>query len=222
MPVVVSGQDIVDLQITTGSGGRVSGSLDSDNGIRLPPATTRIIAVAARGETSGTTVNSSGTFNLEGLVGVYTLRFEGLPNGWAIKSITANGVDVSDAAIEFRPGDRVSMRVELTDRVTQVTGTVRSQNRSLNGATVVIFADEPEKWTRTSRFIKTARPTSEGQFTVTGLPPHARYVAIALDFIEPGEAQNPEFLKRARTASSATFGLSEGTQRSLDLPLIIR
>jgi hypothetical protein len=47
-------------------------------------------------------------------------------------------------------------------------------------------------------------------------------VAVAVDFIEPGEAQNPEFLKRARTAASATFGLSEGDQRNLDLPLIIR
>jgi hypothetical protein len=86
----------------------------------------------------------------------------------------------------------------------------------------VIFADEPAKWTGTSRFIKTARPSNEGQFTVSGLPPHARYLAVAVDFIEPGEAQNPDFLQRARTAASATFGLSAGDQRVLDLPLIIR
>jgi hypothetical protein len=138
-----------------------------------------------------------------------------------IKSITANGVDVSDAAIEFRPGDRVSMQVELTDRISQVSGTVRATG-SLNGATVIIFPDEPSKWTSTSRFIKTARLTEGGQFTVRGLPPHARYLAVAVDFVEPGETQNPEFLQRAKMAASATFGLAAGDQRILDLPLVTR
>jgi len=222
MPLVVSGQDIAGLQITTGSGGRIAGTMTTDNSVRLPAANTRITAVPVRGFTPTATVNTSGTFELEGLVGVYTLRFEGLPNGWMIKTITANGVDVSDAALEFRPGDRVSMRVELTDRITQVTGTVRSQ-RSLNGATVVVFADDPAKWTGTSRFIKTARPNADGQFSIRGLPPHARYVAIALDFIEPGETQNSEFLQRAKSAASAaSFALSAGDQRVLDLPLLVR
>ena len=221
-PIVVNGQDIAGLQITTGAGGRIAGSMTSDNGVRLPAATTKITAVSVRGFTSAATVNTSGTFELEGLAGVYTLRFEGLPNGWMIKSITANGVDVSDAAVEFRPGDRVSMRVELTDRITQVTGTVRSQ-RPLNGATVVVFADEPAKWTGTSRFIKTARPNADGQFSIRGLPPHSRYVAIALDFIEPGETQNSEFLQRAKSAASAaSFALSAGDQRVLNLPLLVR
>jgi hypothetical protein len=103
-----------------------------------------------------------------------------------------------------------------------VTGTVRSQ-RSLNGATVVVFADDPAKWTGTSRFIKTARPNADGQFSIRGLPPHARYVAIALDFIEPGETQNSEFLQRAKSAASAaSFALSAGDQRVLDLPLLVR
>ena len=221
-PMVVNGQDITGLQITLGSGGRIAGSMTAENGVSLPAANTKITAVPVRGFTPTAAVNSSGTFELEGLVGVYTLRFEGLPNGWMIKSITANGIDVSDVALEFRPGDRVSMRVELTNRITQVTGTVRSQ-RALNGATVVVFADDPAKWTGTSRFIKTARPTADGQFTIKGLPPHSRYVAVALDFIEPGEAQNAEFLQRAKTVSSAAaFALSAGDQRTLELPLTVR
>jgi carboxypeptidase family protein len=222
MPIVISGgEDITGLQITTGSGGRISGSMVSDNG-SLPASSTRITAAPLRGSGAASArVNTSGTFELEGLLGVYTLRLESLPNGYMIKSITANGVDVSDAAIEFRPGDRVSMRVELTDRITQVSGTVRA-NGSLNGATVVIFPDEPSKWTSTSRFIKTAKPGDGGQFTVRGLPPHSRYLAVAVDFIEPGEAQSPDFLQRAKKAASASFGLSAGDQRILDLPLVTR
>ena len=222
MPIVISGgEDITGLQITTGSGGRVSGSMVSDNG-SLPASSTRITAAPLRGSgAAAARVNTSGTFEIEGLLGIYTMRFESLPNGYMIKSITANGVDVSDAAIEFRPGDRVSMRVELTDRISQVSGTVRG-NGSLNGATVIIFPDEPAKWTSTSRFIKTARPNESGQFSVKGLPPHSRYLAVAVDFVEPGETQNPQFLQRAKMASSASFGLAAGDQRTLDLPLISR
>ena len=223
MLITVNGQDITGLQITTGSAGRVTGSVVADGGTRLPQANIRITAQPfSQGSfVPTTTVSSAGTFDLEGLLGVYTLRFDSLPTGWAIKSITANGVDVSDAAVEFRPADRVSMRVELTDRITQVTGTVRAE-RAVNGATVIVFPDEPSKWTSTSRFIKTARLTDGGQFTVRGLPPHSRYLAVAVDYIEPGEAQNPEFLQRAKTAASASFGLSAGDQRILDLPLVTR
>ena len=223
MPITVNGQDITGLQITTGSAGRVSGSVVADGGMRLPQANIRITAQPfSQGSFVPTaTVGSTGTFELEGLFGIYTLRFDSLPTGWAIKSITANGVDVSDTAVEFRPADRVTMRVELTDRITQVTGTVRA-DRAVNGATVVIFPDDPSKWTNTSRFIKTARLTDGAQFSVRGLPPHSRYLAVAVDFIEPGEAQNPEFLQRAKAAASGSFGLSAGDQRVLDLPLVVR
>ena len=223
MPITVNGQDIGGLQITTGSAGRISGSVVADGGSRLPQANIRITAQPfSQGSFVPTaTVSGTGTFELEGLLGVYTLRFDSLPTGWAMKSITANGVDVSDAAVEFRPADRVSMRVELTDRITQVTGSVRAE-RAVNGATVIIFPDEPSKWTSTSRFIKTARLTEGGQFTVRGLPPHSRYLAVAVDFIEAGEAQSPEFLQRAKTVASASFGLSAGDQRILDLPLVVR
>jgi hypothetical protein len=189
--------------------------------MKLPDARIRVTAVALDNSqvTGGNVTN--GTFELSGLLGVFTFRFESLPAGWTVKSVTANGIDISDTAAEFRPADRVSMRVELTDRVTQVTGTVRSE-RVVKGGTVVVFADDPSKWTGNSRFIKTARLTESGQFTVSGLPPHQRYLAVAVDFIEPGEPQSPDFLQRAKTAASASFSLSAGDQKVLELPLVVR
>ncbi|MGH9239277.1 MAG: MSCRAMM family protein [Vicinamibacterales bacterium] len=224
MPIVVDGSDITGLTIVTGSAAAIQGLVVSDNGMKLPDARIRVTAVPAdsslatfmpRGD-----VNANGTFELAGLLGVYTFRFESLPAGWMVKSVTANGIDISDIAAEFRPADRVSMRVELTDRVTQVTGTVRS-DRAVKGGTVVVFADDPAKWTAASRFVKTARLTESGQFTVSGLPPHQRYLAVAVDFIEQDEPQNPDFLQRAK-AAAATFSLSAGDQKVLDLPLVVR
>jgi uncharacterized GH25 family protein len=221
MPLVVDGSDITGLTIVTGSGAAIQGTVVSDNGMKLPDARIRVTAVALDNSqvTGGNVTN--GTFELVGLLGVFTFRFESLPAGWTVKSVTANGIDISDTAAEFRPADRISMRVELTDRVTQVTGTVRS-DRVVKGGTVVVFADDPSKWTGTSRFIKTARLTESGQFTVSGLPPHQRYLAVAVDFIEPGEPQSPDFLQRAKTAASASFSLSAGDQKILELPLVVR
>jgi len=221
MPVIVSGADITGLNVVTGSGGVATGSLVTENGAPLPTSRPRVTAVPAQGPAVTAEASPTGAFTLEGLVGIYTLRFESLGTGWAVKSVTANGLDVSDAALDFRPGDRVTVRVELTQRITQVTGTVKME-RGLRGATVLVFADEPSKWTGNSRFVRTARVGEEGQFTVSGLPPHSRYVAIALDYLETGEAQNPEFLQRAKVASSSSFTLSAGDQRTIDLPLVIR
>lgn len=225
MPIVVDGSDITGLTIVTGSGAAVQGTVVSDNGMKLPDARIRVTAVPADGSQASFTprgdVNSNGTFELAGLLGVYTFRFESLPAGWTVKSVSANGIDISDTAAEFRPADRVSMRVELTDRVTQVTGTVRS-DRPVKGATVVIFADDPSKWTGTSRFVKTARLSDSGQFTVSGLPPHQRYLAVAVDFIEPDEPQNPDFLQRAKTVAGTSFSLSAGDQKVVELSLVVR
>ena len=224
MPIVVDGSDITGLTIVTGSGAAIQGTVVSDNGMKLPDARIRITAVPADSALATfmprDDVNPNGTFELAGLMGVYTFRFESLPAGWMVKSVTANGIDISDIAAEFRAADRVSMRVELTDRVSQVTGTVRS-DRPVKGATVVVFADDPAKWTAASRFVKTARLTESGQFTVSGLPPHQRYLAVAVDFIEQDEPQSPDFLQRAK-AAAATFSLSAGDQKVLDLPLVVR
>ena len=46
--------------------------------------------------------------------------------------------------------------------------------------------------------------------------------AIDFDFIEQGEAQNTEFLQRAKAAATGSFGLTAGGQQVLDLPLTVR
>lgn len=222
MPLVVNGEDILNLTLVTGSGANIQGTVIAESGGRLPASRIRVTASPLQSNpVAGAQVNENGTFALTGLLGIYTLRFESLPAGWIVKSITANGIDVSDAAIELRPADRVSVRVELTDRITQVSGTVRP-TRDVRGGTVVVFADEPSKWSSSSRFVKTARVGDDGRFTISGLPPHQRYLAVAVDYVESGEAQTPEFLQRAKAAASTSFGLVAGGQQVLDLPLVVR
>jgi hypothetical protein len=62
-----------------------------------------------------------------------------------------------------------------------------------------------------------ARPNQQGRFIVEGLPP-GRYLAIAVDYLEPGDELNPELLEQWRAAATSVV-LAEGESRTLKLQL---
>jgi hypothetical protein len=96
--------------------------------------------------------------------------------------------------------------------VTDIRGVVAGD------ATVVIFSADSEKWTRRGASAMAARPDQQGQFHVEGLR-SGRYLAIALDYLEDGEEQDPDLLKEwARIATR--FTLADGEQRALDLRVV--
>ena len=52
-------------------------------------------------------------------------------------------------------------------------------------------------WGYRTRHIKTTRPNQDGTFLVSGLPP-GDYFAVALEYLEPGDEQDPELLEKWR------------------------
>ena len=48
--------------------------------------------------------------------------------------------------------------------------------------------------------------------------PAGSYYAIAVDYVEPGESNDPDFLERVRTKAT-TFSLNDGETKTLDLKL---
>jgi hypothetical protein len=121
---------------------------------------------------------------------------------------------VTDEPIDLK-GQTVSARVVLTDRVTTLSGVVQAGRESSNYS-VVLFPDDVTRWNYPSRYVRTTRANDRGQFKVTGLPPNERYFAVAVDFLEEGEEQDPEFLERVRSRAM-TFSLRDGEQRSIFL-----
>jgi hypothetical protein len=106
----------------------------------------------------------------------------------------------------------------LTQRLTSVSGGVSdARGGVVLDATVIVFADDPEKWGPHSRFIESARPDQKGRFTVRGLPP-GRYVAIAVGYLQPGEEQDPDLLEAWRK-DATPFTLSDGETHELALRL---
>jgi len=158
-------------------------------------------------------------FQLAGSSGPTRLEVEGLPDGWAVKAILLDGDDVTDEAFDLT-GKAGNLRVVLTDRLTFLSGTVQS-NSEIRDHNILVFVDDPTKWTSPSRFVRATRADADGRFQIRGLPPGERYFAAALDYLEAGEEQNRQLLERLRSrATSVTLG--EGEQRSIQVDLINR
>jgi hypothetical protein len=132
------------------------------------------------------------------------------------------GVDVSDTPIDFKSTqDYKDAQIILTDKITEVTGKVAGDaSAAALDYTVVFFPDDPEKWSGPSRYIRSARPDQQGTFKIRALPP-ARYLAVAVDYLEEGEANDPDFLAGIRPKAS-TITIGDGETKAIDLKLISR
>ena len=141
------------------------------------------------------------------------------PSGWMTKAVRHNGVDVTDTGLEFRPNEDVGgIEIELTNQPSNVSGLVTtSRGEQSKDYTVVVFAQDPQKWGFMSRYVATGRPDQDGRFQIRNLPAGS-YYAIALEYLEQGEQTDPEVLERLRDRGTL-FSLNEGESKTLDLKL---
>ena len=171
------------------------------------------------GRGAGGRANDDFTFQVAGLSEPAYLRVVA-PGGWFLKAILADGRDVTETPLSLEPGTRLDgVHVVLTQTASSIAGAVRDANgAAVLDATVVIFPDDESRWTPQSRFIATARPDTTGTFTIGGLPASQGYRVIAVQGLESGQANDPEFLARVRDqAERVTLG--EGEAKTLELRL---
>ena len=227
MALEVGSAEMTGVSVATTRGATVRGSVVAERGAGTAPTTgMRVGAQASRPATGlvpglrAAAVGADGTFSLTGLVGPQLFRAEGIPRGWMVARIELGGADVTDSTIDFKGNEGADVRVVLTNRVPNVTGTIASGRK---GATlhVVIFPSEPEGWTVASRYLRSARADAQGLFTIRALPPHERYLAVAVDSLDDGEATDPAFLGRMKDAATS-FSLRDGEQKTLDLKVVER
>jgi hypothetical protein len=222
MPVVVAGDDLSGITLVTRSGGRLSVRFVADTGVVRPLPTG--LRVEMRGLQTGGMRMSIGNattneVQLAGMSGPFHLDVQGVPDGWTISAILIDGINVIDEPIDLK-GESASARIVLTDRVTSLGGTVQSRG-DVGEQSVVVFPDDAAKWTYPSRYLRTTRTDREGRFQISGLPPDERYLAAAVDYIDDGEGEDPQFLERLR-ARATSVSLGEGQRRSIQLDVIAR
>lgn len=157
------------------------------------------------------------SFELHGLKGRGFIRANSLADDWHMRRVRREGVDVTDTPLDFS-SDIDNLEIQLTNRVTTISGTVSTERNAVAlDATVIVFADDDAKWGPRSRFIESARPDQHGQFKIRGLPP-GKYMAIAVEYLEPGDERDPDLLAGWRKHGTP-LTLSDGETRTLELKL---
>jgi hypothetical protein len=234
LPITVGTDDLTGVTVTTAPAGVVSGRVTTETGAP-PPAGTQVRFDAAlsgielqatvdgqtrpRGPGTGGAPLPPYGFRLPIIRGGFSLGVVA-PDGWMLKAVEVDDTDMTDRMLDLR-GAAHSVRVVLTDRVTQLDGTVTSDSRPAPEVDVVVFPDEAALWAFPARHVRALKTDATGRFRLRGLPPHQSYLAVAVDYLDEGETQDPEFLEALRDAATR-FSVDYGESRSLALQVVRR
>jgi hypothetical protein len=227
-PISVATEDLSGLALTTAPPSQVKGQIIFD-GAAPAEATPSLFFLGTRPlvQTSmmfgdGGPLNTKPDWTFEGYLRISPSLIVGgdMRQKWTVKAVLQDGVDVTDAGIQFKPGEAVdNIQVVLSDRTTVVTGAVTTEkNLPTADYVVLLFPDDSAKWAQEWRYVRTERPNQQGRFEVKGLPP-GRYLGVALDDLEDGQASDPEYLEQMRRSATA-FDLGDGEQKTLALKIV--
>ena len=229
--VTVGAEDIDNLMVTTSPGAIARGVVVTDDG-SVPTFRPDQVSIfpgpmdpaAGMMVFSGQNrINDDFSFELTGLSDRRMIRAnvgQAAASGWYLKAVFFDGQDVTDSGVEFTPGRSYDgLQVVFTRKTTDFSGLVTDdKDRPVLDATVVIFPADPQRWTFSSRFMRSLRPDTNGRFNTKGLPPLDDYLIIAVQNLESGQGGDPDFLARAREEAKP-FSLSEGETKNFDVKL---
>jgi len=193
--------------------------------LTMVPASTGGVVRVMAGALPLAVVNPDGTFKING-VSPGRYRVSGvapLPMGsgpglsWNLASVVAKGRDVLDFQLDVAPNDELrDLTVTFTDATQEIGGTLQdATGRPAPDYTIIVFAENNQFWTTPSRRIRSARPGTDGRFTVTNLPPGEYRIAAVVD-VAPNEINDPSFLEQLVPAS-IKLTLAEGEKKTQDL-----
>ena len=226
LPLTVTGTDVVGLSLATLPAGRLHGRVIHDGSpLAWRPDSLTVSAYAggpedfAAGPTTGLRVSSDGTFDIGAVTGTFFVRLAQLPKGVAVARVSSGGRDATDTGVSIRSREEVDIDVVLTSTTSRCVGTVHDdQGRTVSGATVLVFADDAERWVLpASRYVAVTSVDGFGAFTIEGLPA-GEYVAKAF---APGtdiQWRDPDYL-RLKAADGVHVSLRDGSDMSVDLRL---
>jgi hypothetical protein len=229
--VLVDGDDVAGLVLQTQTGSSITGTITWDTaGVRPPPRSLELSPIPVDLDSSPSQppalaeVDSSWRFTMEGISGLRRLTVVRPPDGWALKEIRVNGVDVTDQPMLFgrREQSLSDVEVVLTDRVNEIAASVADDKaRPVSGASLIVFSLDRDKWYSHSRFMGRAVAGTDGAASIRGLPDGAYYAAAVRRAPADGDDawQDPEYLD-TMLRSATTVTLQAG-QRIGPLSLVL-
>ena len=230
MPITIDGVD-VEVSVATSSGWTATGQVVTDSGsaARVPRdrifISSRSIVPTGISTVSGNPlgpgrVRPDSSFFLDGIFGRARLVVS-VPDGWMVKAILHNGLDVAGKPIDTPNGGTLSgVQILLSDTLTSVSGQLTDDTgASQTAGTVLVFSPDPERWFESSWFVRAVRPDQRGRYEVKGLPA-GEYLAVALDYVQDRMWNDPEYLESLRRyAQKVTLG--DGESQTVPLKLVM-
>ena len=230
LPVTVAEANVSGLTVSLRPGYRVAGRVEFEGtrdrptpeqiqrmSVGLTPLDSRFSVVVTPGR-----ISPDGQFRTLGFPpGKYLVNIASGGPGleWRLKAATFGGRDVSDEPLEISGSDIEGVVLILTDKPTQLSGTVRNAQGQGDGqADVVIFPADHQLWKQygvNPRRARSIRATKTGAYSIQGLPA-GDYHLVAVDSTSTRDWQDPKFLDAAaRVATRVT--IVEGDKKTLDL-----
>jgi hypothetical protein len=224
--ISVAGEDVHDVWVVGSRPGMARGRIVSDDGSALPfqRGEVMINAMAPVMEdrfmiSSQVRVNADLSFEIRGLLGTQLIRATAVgTGGWQLKQIIWNGEDITDRGVEFHSGRVVDgIDIVFTRKTTRLSGAITDDRGEIVRDTwIVMFPSDPALWPVPSRFVRATRPSPKGEFQFVGLPPYDDYLIAVAPDMEPGQDQDPEFLRSLRDRSTRV-SLQEGETKTQNL-----
>jgi hypothetical protein len=230
MSITVGGNDVAGLAITTRSGNTVSGRVLFQEGI--PPKhfdnnPLRITASPPNPEDGARAmsfrpgnglIDTAGRFQLRDVSGPVLFRAAGLPPDVVLKSVTLNGVDITDRPHDVSGGDVTGLEIALGEPA-QVNGIARNaRGEPMRDFRVAVYPAHAKPGVLTARFVRTGSADPSGRFQLAQLPA-GEYLGAAVESFDQGEEWDPAFQQRLLPAARR-FTLKEGQTLALELPYV--
>ena len=219
--VEVGSSPISGLAVQLAPGAELTGHLKVE-GTGVDPKSMRVIlqprsTQLMRMGTPGGMIKDDNTFTLSNVVSEhYDLRAIGIPQGSYLKSIKLGDSDVTDSGLDFTsgpPGGELTVVVSTAGA--QVDGSVQNDKQEpATGVTVVLIPAN-----KAERLLKQTSVDQNGNFSVKGVAP-GDYRVYAFDYLEPGSAQDPDWLKPFESKGTK-ISVQENGHESLQLKLVL-
>jgi hypothetical protein len=141
------------------------------------------------------------------------------PGGAYVKSIRAQGKDVTDTPLDLHSGDRIQgVEVVIAADGAQLSGSVKegTNGPAVPSASILLFPADAQLIGPNSRYIRTAKTGQQGEFALQGLVPGEYKLCAVLDH-ESGAEFDPEYLQSLdRVSKAVTLSAGQATSETLE------
>ena len=225
-PVSVGGGDVSGVTLVLHRGASVQGHVAFDGTSAIPSQRVSVRLQPASGDAAfgllfGATSPDDAThaFTIDGLLGGRYLVPYQFFAGWRLKSVTSNGVDVTDTGFDGLQGvDFDDVVVTLTDRAAELNGTITDEGGRPAYSSVILFPVDRAGWTNygwTPDRLRATSAGSSGAYSFKELRDGDYYV-IAVPHTQQDLWVNPAFLAAAAPLATPVT-LTAGSPKTQDL-----